>query len=154
RTEEIGLRVAATADSTTANATLVRDLVALTKPRITALVLVTTAGGLALAPGKLSWPLQLITILATGLVVSAASALNNYLERDSDALMKRTRTRPLAAGRVAPGVALAFGLSLAGISIPLLVFLINPLAGLLAFVAFVSYVFIYTPMKRMTSDAL
>jgi len=137
-----------------ANSVLVRDLVALTKPRITALVLLTTAGGLGLAPGELPWHLHLVTVLATGLVVSAASTLNNYLERDTDALMQRTRRRPLAAGRISPQLALYFGLALAAISIPALVFLVHPLPGLLAFIAFVSYVWLYTPMKRMSTDAL
>ena len=148
------MRAVATADATTANGALVRDLVALTKPRITALVLLTTAGGLGLAPGELPWHLHLVTVIATGLVVSAASTLNNYLERDTDALMQRTRRRPLAAGRVHPQVALFFGLALAAISIPALTFLVHPLPGLLGFIAFVSYVWLYTPMKRMSSDAL
>ncbi|WP_373049139.1 heme o synthase [Vulgatibacter sp.] len=148
------MRVVAAAESTTNSAELVRDLVALTKPRITTMVLVTTAGGLGLAPGELSWQKHLLTILATGLVVSAASTLNNYLERDTDALMNRTRRRPLAAGRLAPQVALAFGLLLAALSIPALTFFVHPLPGLLAFIAFVSYVWLYTPMKRMSTDAL
>lgn len=133
---------------------LIRDLVALTKPRITATVLLTTAGGLGLAPGSLAWEKQLWTLVGTGVVVSAASVLNNYLERDSDARMRRTCKRPLAAGRVAPQTALYFGLALASIAIPLLTFLVHPLPGLLAFIAFVSYVWLYTPMKRMSSDAL
>ena len=147
------MRVVATVEAPSHSAVL-RDLVALTKPRITALVLVTTAGGLALAPARLPLLQTLLTILGTGLVVSGASALNCWLERDSDARMNRTRNRPLAAGRLAPSLALAFGLGLAGISIPLLTFAVEPLAGLLAFIAFVSYVWIYTPMKKMNSDAL
>lgn len=149
-----GLRVATTADSTTDFSTLMRDLVALTKPRITLLVLVTTAGGLGLAPGSLPWYLHVLTIVCTGMVVSAASTLNNWLERDTDALMRRTMRRPLAAGRVHPNVAFAFGMILAAISIPALIFFVHPLPGLLAFIAFVSYTWIYTPMKRMTTDAL
>lgn len=147
------MRVVATVEAPSHSAVL-RDLVALTKPRITALVLVTTAGGLALAPARLPLLQTLLTILGTGLVVSGASALNCWLERDSDARMNRTRNRPLAAGRLAPSLALAFGLGLAGISIPLLTFAVEPLAGLLAFIAFVSYVWIYTPMKRLSPDSL
>jgi protoheme IX farnesyltransferase len=147
------VRAVAAAETTTSSA-LVRDLVALTKPRITTMVLVTCAGGLGLAPGRLPWEQQLITLIGTGLVVSAASTLNNYLERDSDALMQRTRRRPLAAGRLSPQVALAFGLFLAALAIPALTFLVHPLPGLLAFIAFVSYVWLYTPMKRMSTDAL
>lgn len=148
------MRVVA-ASETRVSPGLLRDLVALTKPRITTMVLVTTAGGLGLAPaGQLTWMQKLLTIFATGLVVSAASALNCYLERDTDALMNRTRKRPLAAGRLSPALALGFGLGLAAIAIPLLTFCVHPLPGLLAFIAFVSYVWLYTPMKRMSTDAL
>lgn len=147
------MRVAAAADAQ-ATPGLLQDLVALTKPRITTMVLVTTAGGLALAPGDVPWGRSLATILFTGMVVSAASALNCWLERDTDALMNRTRNRPLAAGRLNPSVALAFGLLLAALAIPSLLVTANPLTALLAFIAFVSYVWIYTPMKRRSSDAL
>lgn len=147
------MRAVAAAHPTT-SPTLIRDLVALTKPRITTMVLVTAAGGIGLAPGHLPWPQQLVTLIGTALVVSAASTLNNYLERDTDALMNRTRRRPLAAGRLSPQVALLFGLFLAALSIPALTFLVHPLPGLLAFIAFVSYVWLYTPMKRMSTDAL
>ncbi|HEY0838952.1 MAG TPA: heme o synthase [Vulgatibacter sp.] len=131
-----------------------RDLVALTKPRITAMVVFTAAGGLWLAPERPSLFVMLVSILATGMVVSAANALNCWLERETDARMNRTRRRPLPAGRLSPQLALAFGLGLAVTSLAMLTFLVNPLAGLLAFIAFVSYVWIYTPMKRMSSDAL
>ncbi|HWV39532.1 MAG TPA: heme o synthase [Vulgatibacter sp.] len=136
--------------------TLVRDLFALTKPRITALVVFTAAGGLWLAPeaDRPSIFVMAISVLATAMVVSAANALNCWYERDTDALMNRTRRRPLPAGRISSPVALAFGLALAVVSLAMLTFLVNPLAGLLAFIAFVSYVWIYTPMKRMSSDAL
>ncbi len=133
---------------------LLRDLVALTKPRITTMVVFTSAGGLWLAPERPSWWVSALAILATAMVVSAANALNCYLERDTDALMNRTRRRPLAAGRLAPGTALIFSLGLAVVSLTILLFAVNPLAALLAFIALVSYVWIYTPMKRMSSDAL
>lgn len=147
------MRVVAVAD-TQVSSGLLRDLVALTKPRITATVLLTTAGGLGLAPVEIPWPEKLLTILGTGMVVSGASALNCWVERDSDALMNRTRKRPLPSGRLSPHVALAFGLILASISIAMLTFGVHPLPGLLAFIAFVSYVWLYTPMKRMSTDAL
>lgn len=136
--------------------TLLRDLFALTKPRITSLVVFTAAGGLWLAPAadRPSWFVMAMSVLATAMVVSAANTLNCWYERDTDALMNRTRRRPLPAGRVSSPLALAFGLGLAAVSLSMLTFLVNPLAGLLAFIAFVSYVWIYTPMKRMSSDAL
>ena len=133
---------------------LFRDLVELSKPRITRMVAFTSAAGLWLAPDRPSWWVSILAVFATAMVVSAANMLNQYLERDSDALMSRTRTRPLASGRLSPALALAVSLSLGVLSIAILVFLVNPLAGLLAFIALVSYVWIYTPMKRLSTDAL
>src|SRR5688500_963640 len=104
----------------------IRDVVSLAKPRITLMVLITTAGGLLLAGGVT--PLKaLYTLLGTALVVGSANTLNCWLERDSDRLMARTKNRPLPAGRMAPSVALAFGLALGGISIPMLALGVNQL---------------------------
>ncbi len=132
----------------------VRDFVALTKPPIIVLVLITTAGGLLLAPGDLGWMQLFTALLGTVGVVAAANALNCYLERESDKYMSRTRTRPLPAGRMRPAHALWFGLALAVASVPALTFLVNPVTGLLAAIALVSYVWIYTPMKQLSSKAL
>src|SRR5690349_8634142 len=87
----------------------VRDLVSLAKPRITLMVLITTAGGLSLA-GGVDARTSLLTLLGTALVVGSANTLNCWLERDSDRLMARTKNRPLPAGRMEPQVALWFGL--------------------------------------------
>jgi heme o synthase len=130
------------------------DLISLTKPRLSTLVIITTAGGLWLAPGSVSAPKALITIVAMAAVVGAANALNCYLERDSDKLMARTRNRPLPAGRLDPQVALWFGISLAAVSMPVLFLAVNPLSGVLAAIAFFSYVLVYTPLKRRTSAAM
>ena len=130
------------------------DLVALAKPRITALVVFTTAIGLWLAPHGLR-PLTIaLTLVGTVLIVAAANVLNMYLERDTDALMARTMYRPLPAHRMDPGVALKFGVALAAVSVPLLTFAVGALPGLLASIALVSYVLLYTPMKRQTAAAL
>ena len=131
-----------------------KDLLALSKPRITALVVFTTASGLWMAPGHVSRTLAWLTMLGTVLVVAAANALNMYLERDSDRFMPRTRTRPLPAGRMEPAAALWFGVVLSAISLPILTFGVNPVCGLLAALALVSYVLLYTPMKRWTATAL
>ena len=88
------------------------------------------------------------------MVVGAANVLNNYLERDVDALMRRTWGRPLPAGRVEPATALALGIVLPVFAIPMLALAANPLTALLALVALVSYAFVYTPMKRWTTAAL
>jgi len=135
-----------------------RDAVALTKPRITFMVAFTTFGGYWLACrffgsdpfGAALWPLM----LGTAMVVGGANALNMYLERETDALMKRTQNRPLPTGRLEPVVALAVGLGLSAVSVPLLTFAVSPMTGLLAAVALVSYVAIYTPMKRTSPSAL
>ena len=130
------------------------DLLSLTKPRITANVLLTTAAGIFLAPGHLG-PARLIeTLLGTALVVGGANTLNCYVERETDARMFRTRGRAIAAGRVEPRDGLMLGLVLAMLSVPLLCLGLNPLTGLLALVALVSYVWVYTPLKRITPKAL
>jgi protoheme IX farnesyltransferase len=133
---------------------LLRDLAALTKPRITFFVVVTTAGGLWLAPGEVSPMVALWAILGTALVVSSANALNCWMERDVDRHMARTKNRPLPAGRMTPEIALTFGLALGAISVPMLAVLVNPLTALLAAIALLSYVWVYTPMKQRTPKAL
>jgi len=130
-----------------------RDVVSLAKPRITLMVLITTAGGLAMA-GGVQLHTALLTLLGTALVVGSANTLNCWLERDSDRLMTRTMNRPLPARRLSPATALYFGLVLGGIAIPLLTFGVNRLTGLLAAIALVSYVGIYTPLKQVTPAAL
>jgi protoheme IX farnesyltransferase len=133
---------------------VVRDLISLTKPRLSSLVLCTTAGGMWLAPGHLSLARSLIALFATAGTVAAANALNCFLERESDRLMTRTRNRPLPAGRMDPSVALGFGLALGAISIPALTFSTNLLTGVLALIALLTYVLVYTPMKARSSAAM
>ena len=132
---------------------VVRDLVALTKPRITAVVLATGAAGACLAPGHVPVGKLLLSLLGTALIVGSANALNMWWERDVDAHMARTRNRPLPAGRLSPDLALAFGLGLGAVAAPLL-FLVNVTTGLLGLVALVSYVAVYTPLKPHTHLAL
>lgn len=133
---------------------VLKGLLELTKPGVTRLVIVTTACGAFIAPGEASWLPVLVATLGTAVVVAAANVLNMYLERDVDQRMERTRTRPLPSGRVAPEVALWFGVVLALAGITALTFLSNPATGLVASVAFVSYVMLYTPLKRVTPFAL
>jgi len=132
----------------------VRDLIALTKPRITLMVLVTAAGGMWLAPGSLSLLAMTVMLLTTGMVVGAANALNCYLERDSDRLMARTANRPLPDGRLEPVWALLLGVGMGMFSVPVLWVTVNPMTGFLGLIALLSYVAIYTPMKQWTSAAL
>lgn len=130
---------------------VVRDLVSLTKPRLSGLVLFTAGGGLWLAPNRVDALTGLAAVFGTTLVVGGANALNCYLERETDKLMGRTRTRPLPADRLSAKAGLWFGLLLSLVSVPLLTLLTTPLAGLLAAIALVTYVVIYTPMKRQSS---
>jgi protoheme IX farnesyltransferase len=129
-----------------------RALVELAKPRITTMVVITFAGGLWLAPGAGGRPL--LALLGTVLIVAAANALNMYLERDIDGRMLRTRHRPLVEGRLSPEAAVGFGAVLACAAVPLLLIGANPLTALLGVIAFASYVWAYTPLKRVSGVAL
>ena len=128
------------------------DLAALTKPRITALVTLTALLGFVMgAPGAISLADLLPALLGTALVAAGASALNMLLERETDARMHRTRDRPLPAGRLRPSDATVLGgaLTLAGLAT--LYFLAGPLPAALALATWLSYLFLYTPLKPRTS---
>ena len=130
------------------------DWLELTKPRITLLVTLTTAAGFALASERpLDLPRFFATLVGTALVAAGSAAFNQYVERDTDQLMRRTSTRPLPAGRMLPAHALAFG---ALLSIPGLLVLglaVNPLTAAIGLGTLIAYVAIYTPMKRKSSLA-
>lgn len=130
------------------------DLWALTKPGVTRMCVLTTVGGLVLAPGAVDPLTAAATVLGTALAVGGANAANMWWERDSDAKMARTRRRPLPAGRMAPGVALRFAVLLSLASLVLLAVATNALTTVLAALAILSYVFVYTPLKRRTPLAL
>ncbi len=134
------------------------DFVALVKPRITAMVLMTAAGGFWLAPrmagSSHGTRRALLTLLGTTLIIGGANALNMYLERDIDGRVPRTKSRPLPAGRMAPQVALYFGAILGLLAIPVLTLGANPLTGLLGLISFFLYVAVYTPMKQHSPMAL
>ena len=130
------------------------DLIELTKPRLSQLVILTAAGGWWLAPmtpNNPNWKIGVIAVGGTTMTVAAANTLNNYLERQSDKFMARTKNRPLPSGRMNPVIALVFGILLSFLAIPILTLAVNPLTGLLAAIALITYVLIYTPMKRTTS---
>lgn len=132
----------------------VRDLVSLAKPRVTSLVLVTAGGGMWLAPGHISPARAILALVGTALAVAAANALNCWIERESDGRMSRTKNRPLPAGRLAPRVALGFGLALALLSLPLMAWGGGLVTAGLGLLALVSYVGLYTPLKRVSPKAL
>lgn len=133
-------------------ATRVQDYVELTKPRITFMVVVTSAGGYLLgAPGGGSLLDLLHTIFGTALVGSAASALNQWLERDTDGQMDRTKNRPLPSGRLAPTSALVFGIVVGLLGTGYLMLFVNTLTAGLGLTSLLLYVLAYTPMKRVSS---
>jgi len=122
------------------------------KARLTSLVLLTTLVGYYLGQrGGLNWLLLVNTLLGTGLLACGAAALNQYLERDFDALMERTADRPLPAGRIQPQMVVVLGgvISVAGLL--WLAFGVNLLTAVLGAVTLISYLFIYTPLKRKTT---
>jgi len=130
------------------------DLWQLTKPGVTRMCVLTTAGGLLLAPGRIGWLAATATIIGSALAVSGANAANMWWERDLDAKMARTRRRPLPAGRLSPAAALRFSLLLSLSSLAILAAFTNTLATALAAAAILSYVFVYTPLKVRTPLAL
>lgn len=132
--------------------TLLGDLMELSKARLSLLVLLTTFVGFLVGwTGPMDWFLLGATLLGTAFCAAGAAALNQWWERDVDALMERTRDRPLPARRWHPSDALLFGLlvSIAGLAI-LLIFT-NIRAAFLAFATIAIYVLVYTPMKRMST---
>jgi protoheme IX farnesyltransferase len=129
---------------------LLRDLVALTKPRIISLLLVTTIAPMFVA-GTPSWTLVLAVFVGGYLMAGGANAVNMYLDRDIDDRMSRTRLRPIPSGRMQPREVLAFGILLSTTATWLLAYAANVLTAALALAGFYFYVFVYTRwLKRST----
>ncbi len=127
------------------------DFLELTKPGITVLVLATTLVGFYVGSRTaVSFFLLGHTLLGTALVASGAGAFNQYLERHLDALMRRTMSRPLPAGRLQSGEALVFAMLISSAGMIYLFVLVNPLTSLLSALTFVGYLFLYTPLKTRT----
>jgi protoheme IX farnesyltransferase len=131
----------------------IADYIELTKPRVAILVLFTVAAGSVLAARGAPDLIDLLNaLMGTALVVGGASALNQYLERHTDMLMQRTENRPLPAGRLQPLEVMVFGSLLGAAGLAYLAATVHqPLAALVAGFAFLSYVFVYTPLKSRTS---
>jgi protoheme IX farnesyltransferase len=131
---------------------VVADLVALTKPRVVLMVLVTTLVGYYVGlTGAADWVRLLHLALGTALAAGGTLALNQYWERDVDARMDRTRTRPLPDGRLMPLEALAFGAAITALGIAYLAALVGVAAAAVTLATFVLYLFVYTPLKLRTS---
>ena len=123
----------------------------LVKARLTALVLLTTFVGFYLGwQGAMNYTLMFHALFGTGLVAAGASALNQWIERDYDAKMRRTATRPLPSGRMQPTTVMIFGGICSVIGLIYLGLLVNLLTSVVGAVTLVSYLFIYTPMKRVS----
>jgi protoheme IX farnesyltransferase len=130
---------------------VVRDYLELSKSRIVLMVLITTSAGYLFAAHTVDPLLMLHALLGTALVAAGTNALNQYVEREHDARMHRTRTRPLPAGRITPRAALIFSSAVAVIGTVYLGLMVNWLtAGLGAF-TLATYIFIYTPLKRVST---
>src|SRR5262249_6133331 len=129
----------------------IADFIELTKPRITLLVLITTLVGFYMGSReRLDLLLLLHTIIGTGLIASGASALNQFIERELDARMVRTRNRPLPGGRLFPNEALIFSSVISAIGIAYLMFFVNVLTGALGAATLAGYILVYTPLKTQT----
>jgi len=126
--------------------------VELTKPRITFLIVLTAAAGFALAsPGRIDYLAMLTAMAGIALLSSGIATLNQYMEKDLDALMRRTANRPLPTGKLLPWEALAFGVGLTVLAEVYLAVLVNPLSAVLGLTVISGYLFGYTPLKTRTS---
>ncbi len=133
------------------------DLLELTKPRIAVMVALTAATGFVMATpgafGSLDLALLVHTVLGTGLVAAGAGALNQVVERDVDARMRRTAQRPIASGRIDPDLGLLWAVALSVAGMAWLAVAVNLLTAFLGGLTLAGYVFLYTPMKRLSSLA-
>jgi protoheme IX farnesyltransferase len=132
--------------------TALNDLLVLTKVRVNALVVATTAGGYYMAaPAAIDWATLILTCVFTALVASGAAAINQVDERDTDRLMTRTRLRPVAAERMTPAMGRLIAVALSSAGLVGLWFVSNIDAMLVALVTLVTYALVYTPLKRRSS---
>ena len=128
------------------------DFLALTRPRVVLMVMVTTLVGFYLASvGTPDYVRLIQTLVGLAFASGGTLALNQYLERDVDARMKRTRLRPLPDGRLQPVEALVFGVAITGVGLFHLALFVNGLSAFVTAVSVVSYLFLYTPLKRKTA---
>jgi protoheme IX farnesyltransferase len=130
------------------------DLLTLAKVRVNALVVATTAGGYYMASSGAVDPVRLVaTCLGTALVASGAAAINQVTERDTDRLMRRTRLRPVADGRMSPRDGIAVSAALSGAGLGVLWTTVGLAPMFVALATLVTYAAVYTPLKRRTSLA-
>ena len=130
------------------------DYVSLAKPRLAGLVMTTVLIGMLLAPGELTFFLSIKSMFFVFLVVGGACSLNCYMEKDVDALMERTKDRPLPTGRLSTKEVLTFGIAISVVGFAGLFLYVNALTAILAIVAWVFYLALYTPIKTRSDSAL
>ncbi len=148
------MKTATVEDSTLTSShhSFVSDLAELVKARLTLLVLLTTAVGFYLgSETPIDYRTLFNTVLGTAAAAAGASALNQWWERRADALMRRTRTRPIPAGRMSPLQALALGAALSVFGVLYLAIVCNTLSAILAAITIAIYIFAYTPLKRAST---
>ncbi len=131
-----------------------KNLWLITKPRLSRMVVLTSLAGAAVAPGALSLGYWVLFALGSYCIVGAANAFNCYLERDVDALMKRTQNRPLVTGSLKPETAFIFAAILSVLGLFILGHFFNALTAVLGLLGFALYVWAYTPLKRHSMSAL
>jgi protoheme IX farnesyltransferase len=133
------------------NKKLINGYIELTKPSIMMLILVTTTLAFYLAEGGIRHPwLLFYTLLGAALTCGGSGALNHYMERDTDALMNRTKNRPLPSGLITPPNALAFGITLILLGLGVLYVMVNLLTAFLSLLTAFLYIMVYTPMKKLS----
>ncbi|MBC7793343.1 MAG: protoheme IX farnesyltransferase [Clostridia bacterium] len=132
----------------------ISDVLSLAKPRLSSLVICTAAGGMWLAPGVLPWPMALVALASVAMLVFTANAMNCVLERDADALMTRTASRPLPNGRLDPKT-VAVSSAVIGMAATVALGLsANWITAALGVVAYLSYIGAYTPLKKTSASAV
>lgn len=140
------------AEARAAGAARIAAFVDLTKPRITFLVVLTAAAGFCMGSASGIDYVALFNLsVGIALLSSGIATLNQYIERDLDRLMRRTESRPLPSGKLAPAEAAMFGIALSVVATAYLAVFINPLSALLGVVTLASYLFVYTPLKTKTT---
>ncbi|MBF0490523.1 MAG: protoheme IX farnesyltransferase [Candidatus Omnitrophica bacterium] len=133
------------------NRKLINGYIELSKPRIMMLILVTTTLGFYFGDRGIHHPWVLFyTLLGAALTCGGSGALNHFLERDTDALMNRTKNRPIPTGLIAPGDALGFGVSLILLGLVILYLKVNVLTAFLSLLTAFLYILVYTPMKKLS----
>ncbi len=129
----------------------IADYLQLSKSRIVLMVLITTAAGYLIAAPHISALVLINTLVGTAMVAAGTNALNQYVERAHDAKMRRTRLRPLPDGRITPRAALLFSAAIAIIGTAYLALTVNLLTAILGAFTLTSYIFVYTPLKRIST---